>query len=70
MIQKDVGVVQPAGALHSKKKYCADLDLKGRRLHGDPAAIRYVCHVGWKDLGHILGAGKEEEAKKLGKSIL
>ena len=25
--------------------------------------------LGWEDLGHILGAGKEAEAKELGKSI-
>ena len=25
--------------------------------------------IGWTDLGHVLGAGKEEEAKKLGASI-
>ena len=24
---------------------------------------------GWEDLGHILGAGKEEEARELGRSI-
>lgn len=26
--------------------------------------------LGWTDLGHILGAGKEEEARQLGESIL
>ena len=25
--------------------------------------------LGWKDLGHILGAGKEDEARRLGASI-
>ena len=25
--------------------------------------------IGWNDLGHVLGAGKEEEARKLGASI-
>lgn len=25
--------------------------------------------LGWEDLGHVLGAGKEAEAKELGKSI-
>ena len=25
--------------------------------------------IGWEDIGHILGAGKENEAKALGESI-
>ena len=29
----------------------------------------YSKYMGWKDLGHILGAGKELEAKELGASI-
>ena len=29
----------------------------------------YTKYMDWEDLGHILGAGKEEEAKRLGASI-
>ena len=29
----------------------------------------YSRYMGWEDLGHILGAGKENEAKDLGSSI-
>ena len=29
----------------------------------------YSRYMGWEDLGHILGAGKEIEAKNLGSSI-
>jgi len=29
----------------------------------------YPKYMGWEDLGHILGAGNEYEAKKLGESI-
>ena len=29
----------------------------------------YSKFMGWEDLGHILGAGKEDEAKELGASI-
>ena len=29
----------------------------------------YAKYMGWEDLGHILGAGKEAEANKLGTSI-
>ena len=29
----------------------------------------YSKYMGWEDLGHILGAGKENEAKDLGRSI-
>ena len=29
----------------------------------------YTKYMGWEDLGHILGAGKESEAKELGYSI-
>lgn len=29
----------------------------------------YPKYMGWEDLGHILGAGKEREAKELGASI-
>ena len=29
----------------------------------------YSKYMGWEDLGHVLGAGKEDEARELGKSI-
>ena len=29
----------------------------------------YSKFMGWEDLGHILGAGKEDEARQLGASI-
>lgn len=29
----------------------------------------YSKYMGWQDLGHILGAGKEEEARDLGAAI-
>ena len=29
----------------------------------------YAQYMGWEDLGHILGAGKENEAKESGASI-
>ena len=29
----------------------------------------YSKFMGWEDLGHVLGAGQEEEAKRLGNSI-
>ena len=29
----------------------------------------YTKYMGWEDLGHILGAGKEAEAKELGASV-
>ena len=29
----------------------------------------YPKYMGWEDLGHILGAGKESEAKELGASV-
>lgn len=35
----------------------------------DADEARYVCQLGWEDLGHILGAGKENEARQLGASI-
>ncbi len=37
---------------------------------GDAALEQYGIYqmIGWKDLGHVLGAGKEEEARKLGAS--
>ena len=29
----------------------------------------YTKYMGWEDLGHVLGAGKEDEARSLGTSI-
>ena len=29
----------------------------------------YSKYMGWEDLGHVLGTGKEDEARRLGASI-
>jgi hypothetical protein len=65
-----MGMVQSSRKLHCKEENSTEFHIRGGEDY--PFMLeQYGMYkmFGWEDLGHVLGAGKEEEAKTLGASI-